>query len=85
MSRIETDKTILPHLPISTEERAGNLIRECVAHGTTHLRTHVDIDLDSGLAKLEGGRWLLMNASQASGCCSFFSECELRHTSRPTL
>src|SRR5947207_9581595 len=54
MSRIETDKTILPHLPVSTEERAGNLIRECVAHGTTHLRTHVDIDLESGLAKLEG-------------------------------
>ena len=54
MSRIETDKTILPHLPISTEERAGNLIRECVARGTTHLRTHVDIDLESGLVKLEG-------------------------------
>ena len=34
MSRIETDKTILPHLPLSTEERAGNLIRECVARGT---------------------------------------------------
>lgn len=54
MSRIETDKTILPHLPLSTEERAGNLIRECVARGTTHLRTHVDIDLESSLAKLEG-------------------------------
>jgi cytosine deaminase len=54
MSRIETDKTILPHLPLSTEERAGNLIRECVARGTSHLRTHVDIDLESGLAKLEG-------------------------------
>src|SRR5215469_11687370 len=54
MSRIETDKTILPHLPLSTEERAGNLIRECVARGTAHLRTHVDIDLESGLAKLEG-------------------------------
>jgi cytosine/adenosine deaminase-related metal-dependent hydrolase len=52
MSRIETDKTILPHLPLSTEERAGNLIRECVARGTCHLRTHVDIDLESGLAKL---------------------------------
>src|SRR6201998_192696 len=38
MSRIETDKTILPYLPLSTEERAGNLIRECVAHGTSHLR-----------------------------------------------
>jgi len=54
MSRVETDKTILPHLPLSTEGRAGNLIRECVAHGTTHLRTHVDIDLESGLTKLEG-------------------------------
>jgi cytosine deaminase len=54
MSRIETDKTILPHLQLSTEERAGNLICECVARGTSHLRTHVDIDLESGLAKLEG-------------------------------
>jgi cytosine/adenosine deaminase-related metal-dependent hydrolase len=54
MSRIETDKTILPHLRLSTEERAGNLIRECVVRGTTHLRTHVDIDLESGLAKLDG-------------------------------
>src|ERR1700676_1350523 len=54
MSRLETDKTILPYLPLSTEERAGNLIRECVTRGTSHLRTHVDIDLESGLAKLEG-------------------------------
>src|SRR6185503_9238087 len=54
MSRIETDKKILPHLSLSTEERAGNLIRECVARGTTHLRTHVDIDLESRLAKLDG-------------------------------
>jgi len=54
MSRIETDKTILPYLPVSTEERAGNLIRDCVARGTTHLRTHVDIDLESRLAKLDG-------------------------------
>src|SRR5271165_2860061 len=54
MSRIETDKTVLPHLPVSTEERAGNLIEACVAHGTAHLRTHVDIDLESRLAKLDG-------------------------------
>jgi cytosine deaminase len=54
MSRIETDKTILPHHPVSTEERAGNLIRECVARGTAHMRSHVDIDLESRLAKLEG-------------------------------
>ena len=54
MSRIETDKTILPHHPVSTETRAGRLIRDCVARGTTHLRTHVDIDLESRLAKLDG-------------------------------
>jgi cytosine/creatinine deaminase len=54
MSRIETDKRILPHLPVSTEERAGNLIEACVARGTAHLRTHVDIDLESRLEKLDG-------------------------------
>src|SRR5947209_2371615 len=54
MSRTETDKQILPYLPQSTEERAGNLIRDCVARGTTHMRTHVDIDLESRLAKLDG-------------------------------
>ena len=42
MSRIETDKRVLPYLPVSTEERAGNLIEACVARGTAHLRTHVD-------------------------------------------
>ena len=56
MDRIETDKKILPYLPVSTEERAGNLIRDCVARGTAHLRTHVDIDLESGLKKLDGVR-----------------------------
>jgi cytosine deaminase len=54
MSRIETDKRVLPYLPVSTEERAGNLIEACVAHGTAHLRTHVDIDLESRLSKLDG-------------------------------
>jgi cytosine/creatinine deaminase len=54
MSRIETDKRILPNLPLSTEQRASNLIQQCVAHGTSHLRTHVDIDLEGRLSKLDG-------------------------------
>ena len=54
MSRIETDKKILPGLPLSTEARAINLARQCVAHGTAHIRTHVDIDLEGKLTKLEG-------------------------------
>jgi cytosine/creatinine deaminase len=43
MSRIETDKKVLPHLPVSTEERAGHLIEACVARGAAHLLTHVDM------------------------------------------
>lgn len=54
MSRIEADKTVLPHLPLSTRERARNLIRACVGHGTGFIRSHVDIDLESGLRNLEG-------------------------------
>jgi cytosine deaminase len=54
MSRIETDKRVLPHLPVPTKERAGNLIEACVVRGTGHLRTHVDIDLESRLWKLDG-------------------------------
>ena len=54
MSRIETDKRVLPGLALSTEERASNLIRQCVGHGTAHIRTHVDIDLEGKLTKLEG-------------------------------
>jgi hypothetical protein len=53
MSRIETDKRVLPHLPVSTEERAGNLIEACVARGTAHLHSHVDIDLEAVPLKLD--------------------------------
>jgi cytosine/adenosine deaminase-related metal-dependent hydrolase len=54
LSRIETDKRVLPNLPLSTEERASNLIKLAVTHGTAHLRTHVDIDLEGKLTKLDG-------------------------------
>jgi cytosine deaminase len=52
MSRIETDKTILPHLPLSTKERAGNLIRECVARGTSHMRT-----MSTSISKVAWRSW----------------------------
>ncbi len=54
MSRIETDQRLLPALPLSTEARAGALIRRCVAQGTAHIRTHADIVPAFGLAALEG-------------------------------
>jgi cytosine/adenosine deaminase-related metal-dependent hydrolase len=54
MSRIETDKRILPNLPLDTAARAANLAQLCVTHGTAHIRTHVDVDLEGKLTKLEG-------------------------------
>ena len=59
MSRIETDKNILPNLPVSTEERAGNLIRECIARGTTQPQLRISLEMfvveeDGGLSGSEG-------------------------------
>jgi hypothetical protein len=46
MSRIQTDKRVLPYLPVSTEERRQS-DRGMPARGTAHLRTRVNIDLES--------------------------------------
>ncbi|MGX9965234.1 amidohydrolase [Roseomonas sp. F4] len=53
-SRIDTDQNLLPSLPASTADRAGHLIRRCVAHGTAHIRTHADITPGFGLTALHG-------------------------------
>jgi cytosine/adenosine deaminase-related metal-dependent hydrolase len=51
---IDNEKAIRQSLPWSVAERAGNLIRQCVACGSTHIRSHVDIDPDYGLSNLHG-------------------------------
>ncbi|QIL82714.1 amidohydrolase family protein [Diaphorobacter sp. HDW4A] len=53
-SRIETELRLMPTLALSTAQRAGHLIRTCVAHGTGTLRTHVDVEPQNGLKALEG-------------------------------
>jgi cytosine deaminase len=49
MSRIETEKELRGTLPPVTE-RAANLVSCCIAHGTTAIRSHVDIDPEIGLS-----------------------------------
>lgn len=50
--RVRFEKEILATAaPVA--ERAADLVETVIAHGTTHLRTHVDIDAVSGLANLE--------------------------------
>ena len=70
MSRIESDKKVLPHVPLSTAQRASNLIRRCVSHGSGNLRSHVDIDLESGLRNLEG-------VLQARDACRAFADVQV--------
>lgn len=53
-SRIQTEKEIEKSLGLSTEERAATLIEVCIANGTSHIRTHIDIDTDIRLTRLEG-------------------------------
>jgi cytosine/creatinine deaminase len=53
MSRIETDKEILPKLAVPARRRAAHLLDRCIAHGTAHVRTHVDMHLEMGLSPLE--------------------------------
>jgi len=51
LSRIEGEKTWRHELP-PVAERAANLVRCCIGHGSTALRTHVDMDPILGLAHL---------------------------------
>ncbi len=50
--RVAAEKQALCHLPLATVERAAALARQAVAHGTTRMRCHVDIDPDIRLANL---------------------------------
>jgi cytosine/adenosine deaminase-related metal-dependent hydrolase len=45
---------MLKELNLSPQIQASHEIRRSIACGTTHIRTHVDIDTDAGLQHLEG-------------------------------
>ncbi|MEX2643247.1 MAG: amidohydrolase [Acetobacterales bacterium] len=51
-SRIAGEKAIQDRIGLPLRERAENLLRLALSHGTTTLRTHVDIDPDIGLSRL---------------------------------
>lgn len=51
---IDNEVEIRKSLPWSVEDRAGRLMRQCVAMGSTHIRSHVDISTFYGLDNLHG-------------------------------
>lgn len=52
--RSNIEKNILSSIGSSTEERAKNLLDVLLSHGSTAVRTHVDIYPEAGLKNLEG-------------------------------
>ncbi|MEC1372955.1 amidohydrolase [Heyndrickxia oleronia] len=51
--RLEIEKTTLPNLETTTQERAESLLNIYQQSGVTHVRTHVDIYPEVGLKNLE--------------------------------
>ncbi|MGV3465483.1 MAG: amidohydrolase [Heyndrickxia sp.] len=51
--RLDIEKSVLPSLETSTQERAENLLDIYLRSGVTHVRTHVDIYPEVGLKNLE--------------------------------
>jgi cytosine deaminase len=52
--RIEHERTLRCEMRLPTARQAERLVRQAVSRGTTHIRTHVDIDTDVKLANFEG-------------------------------
>ena len=51
-SRIEAERGVRAGRSVSEEETGANLVRQVMASGSLHLRTHVDIDNQLGLKNL---------------------------------
>ncbi|GHD50097.1 cytosine deaminase [Thalassobaculum fulvum] len=54
LDKIENERRVLKTLGLSPEVQSARLLRHMVARGTTHVRTHVDIGPDVGLAHFHG-------------------------------
>src|SRR5262245_10459909 len=52
--RIENERTLRREMHLPPARQAEGLVRQAVSRGTTHIRTHVDIDTDVKLANFEG-------------------------------
>ena len=52
--RIENERKVRQAMRLPPARQAERLVRQAVSRGTTHIRTHVDIDTDVKLANFEG-------------------------------
>lgn len=51
---VETERRVRRALQLSAETQSAHHLRASIATGTTHLRSHIDVDTEVGLSQLEG-------------------------------
>ena len=54
IDRIENERRLRREMNLSPEISSENQVRQAIRMGTTHIRTHVDVDTEIGLKHLEG-------------------------------
>jgi cytosine/adenosine deaminase-related metal-dependent hydrolase len=54
MDKIENERRLRRELRLDPAEQSANQVQLALSKGTTHIRTHIDIDTESGLNNLHG-------------------------------
>lgn len=54
IDKIENERAVRREMRLSPETQSGNLARQAISRGTTHIRSHVDVDTENGLSNFEG-------------------------------
>jgi cytosine deaminase len=54
MDKIDNERAVRASLPIDAQRQSAQQVRLAVSHGTTHIRSHVDIDTEIGVRGIEG-------------------------------
>jgi cytosine deaminase len=54
VDKISNERTVRRTLPIDPRQQSARQAALTVSHGATHIRTHVDVDTECGIAGIEG-------------------------------
>lgn len=54
IDKIDNERRVKKELGLDAERQSGRQLVQSLRHGTTHIRTHVDIDTEGGLGAVEG-------------------------------
>jgi cytosine/adenosine deaminase-related metal-dependent hydrolase len=54
IDKIENERRMRRETPLNIETQSSGLARQAISRGTTHIRTHVDVDTENGLRNFEG-------------------------------